>query len=184
MPIVPSEDASATAILEAAVSERVTDSAFATSKLRQADIGNLGHSTLHRVEVLPLGSIRSGTSLRDAKRLDLGWRFLIHAASGTIAAATVIKKGDKYEFAGFSEGELVTATDAAIHFAEGRDEIRNGRFEPILLQIPELHIAVLWLKDLDGGSDYIVRQAGQLMTSAQFSEYLLDLAKVTRRKRG
>jgi len=170
MPIVAGNDASAVAILEAAVSERASGMAFGTSNLREANVGNLSHTSPYRLMLLTADSIRRGFKLR-GKATEMGWRFFIHGADGVIAAATVLKKEDgPYEFSGFSEGPRVTATDQAIHYAQALQEVRNGQFEILLLQIPELHIAAVWLSDLDGPSDgrgdYIVRQVGELMTDS------------------
>ncbi|MFI9122808.1 hypothetical protein ACIGW0_26035 [Streptomyces bikiniensis] len=70
-----------------------------------------------------------------------GWRFLIRNGDRTIAAADTMLTPDGWSFSHFFEGPYVSATERALHQAEGLPVA----YRPRLLSVPELYMLTLWL---------------------------------------
>ncbi|WP_411076545.1 hypothetical protein [Streptomyces sp. cmx-4-7] len=70
-----------------------------------------------------------------------GWRFLIRNGDRTIAAADSMLTPDGWSFSHFFEGPYVSATERALHQAEGLPDV----YQPRLLSVPELYMMTLWL---------------------------------------
>ncbi|MFF7850595.1 hypothetical protein ACFZDF_23935 [Streptomyces sp. NPDC007910] len=70
-----------------------------------------------------------------------GWRFLIRNGDRTIAAADTMLTPDGWSFSHFFEGPYVSATERALHQAEGLP----ATYRPRLLSVPELYMLTLWL---------------------------------------
>jgi hypothetical protein len=124
--------------------------------LRSASPSSVAISTPHRVVVLGLNRIRSGMSLRSAAHKK-GWRFFVHNGDKVVATAnsSVSSKG-KHDFSHITDGRFVAATEEGIRRAERLDSVRKGRFEPVLLQVPAIHVVALWLRNIDNEEDLIM----------------------------
>lgn len=155
--------AEAMAAVHRALSGLAARSAFFSATLRDIDTEDFSISTPHCIAYLHLRDIHAGVSLR--KAVEVGrWRFLVHKKQRSggagrkgkeehvpVAAATVdgdVVKG--YELTELNEGPFVEGTENAIHLAEEMDEVRAGRFEPVLLVVPALYVAALWLLNRNG----------------------------------
>jgi hypothetical protein len=126
------------------------------SALRSASPDTVAMSTPHRVAVLDLDRIHSGMSLRSAAHKK-GWRFLVHNGNKVVASAnSSLSRDGKHGFAHITDGRFVAGTERAIRRAEQLDSVRNGRFEPLLLQAPAIHVVALWLRNLDNDDDLIM----------------------------
>jgi hypothetical protein len=154
------------------------------SALRSASLSSLSVSTPHRVAMLRLDRIHAGMSLRSAAEKK-GWRFLVHDGDRVVAAAnsSLSEKG-KHGFAHVSEGPFVAGTEQAIRKAESLEAVRNGRFEPILLSVPAVHLIALWLQNLDSDADLVMPIApapqglrpSRAFAANDFVAVLVDLA--------
>lgn len=134
----------------------VTTAADHVSALRSATPTSVAISTPHRVAVLDLDRIRSGMSLRTSAHKK-GWRFLVHNGDKVVATANSSMAGKgKHSFAHITHGKFVAGTERAIRRAEHLDKVRNGRFEPLLLQVPAINVVALWLRNLDKGDDLLM----------------------------
>jgi hypothetical protein len=124
--------------------------------LRSASPSSLAISTPHRVAVLGLDRIRRGMSLRSAAQKK-GWRFLVHRGDDVVATAnsSISDKG-KHRFAHINDGPFVAGTERAIRRAELLQSVQKGRFEPLLLLVPAVHVVALWLRNLDKDADLIM----------------------------
>lgn len=178
------------------------DTGFATIRAElfsAADAPTVSLSFPHRVAYLPLSGIRRGTRLRDAA-LASSWRFLVDeeqrllpADAGdrgerkhvAIAAATATDlDGGNFEFGALNEGNFVSGTVTAIRKAEQLPEVAEGSYEPLLLLVPVLYVAALWLKDLKRDSDLVLTIPPshaalvpyEKMTAPEFLAVLADLA--------
>jgi hypothetical protein len=126
------------------------------SALRSASPTSVAISTPHRVAVLDLDRIHSGMSLRAAAHTK-GWRFLVHNGDKVVATAnSSLKDKGKHGFTHITDGKFVSGTERAIRRAERLDSVRNGRFEPLLLQVPAIHVVALWLRNLDKDDDLLM----------------------------
>ena len=139
-----------------AVRSRMTDlaaaAAFGTPALRRAAPDALALSTPHRVAVLPFDRIGSAMSLSRCATIK-GWRFLVHSGEGVVASADAIAVGaGRYRFGQINEGPFVAGTEQAIRRAETDARLKKGRYEPVLLMVPALHVVALWLRDADDGA--------------------------------
>jgi hypothetical protein len=124
--------------------------------LRAAASSTMAISTPHRVAILGLDRIHSGMSLRSAAHKK-GWRFLVHSGEKVVATANSSTSGKgKHGFAHITEGRFVAGTERAIRHAERLESVRKGRFEPLVLQVPAIHVVALWLRNLDTGDDLIM----------------------------
>ena len=86
-----------------------------------------------------------------------GWRFLVHKDDGVVATANSSIGGNgKHAFAHITDGPFVAATERAIRQAESLAAVKEGRFEPIWLQVPAVHVVALWLRNLDKDADLIM----------------------------
>jgi hypothetical protein len=126
------------------------------SALRSASPSSVAISTPHRVAVLGLDRIHSGMSLRSAAHKK-GWRFFVHDGDKVVATAnsSITGKG-KHGFAHITDGRFVGGTERAIRRAELLESVQKGRFEPLLLQVPAIHVVALWLRNLDHDDDLII----------------------------
>ncbi|MFD6423971.1 hypothetical protein [Streptomyces sp. NPDC060198] len=70
-----------------------------------------------------------------------GWRFLIRAESGTVAAADTVLTADGWAFSHFFEGPYLGSTERALRQAESTATLH----QPRLLSVPELYMLTLWL---------------------------------------
>lgn len=126
------------------------------SALRSASPTSVAISTPHRLAVLGLDRIHSGMSLRSAVHRK-GWRFLVHKDDDVVATAnSAIRGKGKHAFAHITDGPFVAGTERAIRRAESLAAVKQGRFEPIWLQVPAVHVVALWLRNLDKGADLIM----------------------------
>jgi hypothetical protein len=126
------------------------------SALRAASPDSVAISTPHRVAILGLDKIHSGMSLHSAAHRK-SWRFLVHKGDKVVATAnsSVSGKG-KHGFAHITDGPFVAGTERAIRHAESLTAVKKGRFEPIWLQVPAIHVVALWLRNLDKDADLII----------------------------
>jgi len=126
------------------------------SALRSSSPSTVAISTPHRVAVLGLDRIHSGMSLRSAADKK-GWRFFVHDGDKIVATAnsSTGSKG-KHGFAHMTDGRFVNGTERAIRRAELLESVQKGRFEPLLLQVPAIHVVALWLRNLDNDDDLIM----------------------------
>jgi len=131
-----------------------------------------------------------------------GWRFLVHekrprlaASDGAkteseeytpIAAATaVLTAGSTYELGELNEGPFVTGTEEAVRRAEKSEEVRKRRFDALMLIVPAIYVAALWLWDRDGEADTVLTIPPsnpalvpyQPMTTAAFLDVVHRLAQ-------
>jgi hypothetical protein len=184
---------------------RAATSTFSQSRLSVARPRALSLSMPHRVAYLPLEGIHRTANLRKAARLG-SWRFLVHekqrraiTENGVtskkdeyvpIAAATAgMTQAATYQLGEINEGPLVKGTEEAIRRAEMLEEVRQGSFEALLLMVPAVYVAALWLQDRNGESDIILTIPSSNpalvpyhpMTSAAFLTTLHELAKKLRR---
>jgi hypothetical protein len=181
----------AIAAVELAMHERAARAGFATPQLRRANVRALARSTPHRVAYLTANRIKDPGSLRELVE-PAGWRFLIHEHDKVIAAArAVIQEGQGYRLAELSEGEFAAGTEGAIRFAETLPQVQAGRFEAVLVMVPELHVIALWLQNLEGDSDLVLPipstaasnpgwNPNRVMESAAFVENLRRIAERSR----
>ncbi|XSC44861.1 hypothetical protein ACF1BQ_000410 [Bradyrhizobium sp. RDT10] len=180
------------------MASRAGKSKFPPSKLSVANLDTVFISMPHRIAYLPLGNIRRAVSLRAAATIG-SWRFLIHekkrrvVASNDgreepvpIAAATMVTTASAtYELGELNEGPFVAATEEAIRRAEKLPEVQKGRFEALLLIVPAVHVAALWLQDRDGDADLLLTIPPsnpalvpyRPMTSAAFLDIVHSLAQ-------
>jgi hypothetical protein len=124
--------------------------------LRSASPGSLAISTPHRIAVLDLNRIHSRMSLASAVQKK-GWRFLVLRGEKVVATVNSSTSGTgKHGFSNITDGPFVSGTERAIRRAELLEPVQKGRFEPLLLQVPAIHVVALWLKNLDNESDLIM----------------------------
>ena len=168
------------------------DSAFRTPALRRADPNALALSTPLRVAFLPLDRLQRDDNLRTAAQVR-GWRFLIHDRDRVIATTdAVLNEKGGFQFGHLNEGPFTTGTEEAIRRAERLDAVREGRFEPLLLFVPALYVAALWLQDLNGDADMLLVMSPapqefkpyQAMAPQDFLAMLRRLAERVRTKTG
>jgi hypothetical protein len=155
MPLqVPKPPTAAQKAVHSMLSRIVTSHADHVSALRSPSA--VAISTPHRVAILGLDRIQSGMSLRAAAHKK-GWRFLVHNGDKVVATAnsSISGKG-KHAFAHMTDGRYVNGTERAIRRAELLESVQKGRFEPLLLQVPAIHVMALWLKNLDNDDDLIM----------------------------
>ena len=95
-------------------------------------------------------------ALRSAAQ-KMGWRFFVHHADKVVATinSSMHDKG-KHGFSNITTGRFVAGTERAIRRAEQLESVRKGRFEPLLLQVPAIHLVTLWLRNLDTQDDLIM----------------------------
>lgn len=172
-------------VVRGVIARLAADSAFRTPNLRRVKPDAIALSTPHRVAFLALDRIRRGHGVRAAARVR-SWRFLVHGGDRPIAAAEAVmtETGD-YRFGGLNEGPFVEGTAEAIRRAEQLDAIGRGRFEPLLLIIPALRVAALWLKERGDGADVFLAMQPSIpklapyepMTQERFLGALQDVAE-------
>jgi hypothetical protein len=124
--------------------------------LRSAAPTSLAISTPHRIAVLALDRIHAGMSLRSAAEKK-GWRFFVHHGDKVVATvnSSMNSKG-KQSFSNITDGPFVSGTEQAIRRAERLEPVQKGRFEPLLLQVPAIHLVSLWLRDLERRADLLM----------------------------
>jgi hypothetical protein len=184
---------------------RAATSTFFGSRLSAANPRALSLSMPHRVAYLALERIHRTASLREVTRLG-SWRFLVHekqrrviTENGVttekdeyvpIAAAIADRtKAGTYQLGEVNEGPFVIGTEEAVGRAEVFEEVRRGRFEVLLLMVPAVYVAALWLQDRNGDSDIVLTIPPsnpalvpyQPMRSTDFLTGLRELAKKLRR---
>jgi hypothetical protein len=79
----------------------------------------------------------------------------------------------------------VATTEEAIRRAEKLQEVQKGRFEALLLIVPAIHVAALWLQDRDGDADLLLTMPPsnpalvpyRPMTSAAFLDIVRNLSQ-------
>jgi len=158
--------------------------------LRSASPSSLAISTPHRIAVLGLDRIHARMSLRSAAQKK-GWRFFVHRGDKVVATvnSSISGKG-KHGFSNITDGPFVAGTERAIRRAERLDSVQKGRFEPLLLQVPAVHLVALWLRNLENDADLIMpispapkglRAYGAVAT-ADFVAILADLAAQKKRE--
>jgi hypothetical protein len=124
--------------------------------LRSAASSSLAISTPHRIAVLAIDRISAGMSLRSAVH-EKGWRFFVHRGDKIVATINSAASGKgRHGFSNITAGPFVSGTVRAIRRAERLESIKKGRFEPMLLQIPAIHVVALWLRNLDNDADLIM----------------------------
>ena len=132
-----------------------TDSDYVPA-LRSASRDSLATSTPHRIAVLGLDRIHAGMSLRSAVQKK-GWRFFVHNGDKVVATVNSSLNGKgKHGFSNITYGPFVAGTERAIRRAELLEPVRKGRFEPLLLQVPAIHLVALWLRNLKDHADLIM----------------------------
>ncbi len=104
---------------------------------------NLGQTgaPLPNYRISPKG-IAHPRPLSQAKKI--GWRYPI-VNGGLIGLACLIKKSDHLEFAGISDGQFPERLFEAATIAEEQLRHLERKFQPRLLEIPSLHLHMLWL---------------------------------------
>jgi hypothetical protein len=157
--------------------------------LRSAAPGFVAISTPHRVAVLGLDRIHGGMSLRSEAQTK-SWRFLVHNGDKVVATANSSKTGKgRYVLAHLTDGRFVGGTEQAIRRAERLDSVGKGRFEPLLLQVPAVHVVALWLRNLDNEDDLIMTvppaprplRSYQVLSVPHFIAVLTTLASEVKR---
>ena len=156
--------------------------------LRSASPSSLAISTPHVVAVLGLNQIRAGMSLRTAAQKK-GLRFFVHRGDKVVATinSAMHDKG-KHGFSNITDGPFVAGTERAIRRAEQLESVRQGRFEPLLLQIPGIQVVALWLRNLETKDDLIMPispapkplRAYDALSTSDFVVAITELAKVQR----
>jgi len=128
--------------------------AFRTPNLRRADPTSIQLTTPHRSAELPLSSLAGDRPVAVILR---GWRFIVTDKDRQpLAAAESVQAGmGEYRFAELNEGPYVRATAEALRRAENLEGVADGQFEPLLLVVPALRIAALWLKRVNGPAEAI-----------------------------
>jgi hypothetical protein len=117
---------------------------------------SMSTSTPHRVALLPLDRIGPKTTLRADAQMR-GWRFLVHHGDAVVAAAqTIAGPRGKHSVGHVNHGPFVAATETAIRRAETNRALEHRHFEPVLLMVPALYVAALWLRDLEGDRDRVM----------------------------
>ncbi|WEH42931.1 hypothetical protein OG233_27365 [Streptomyces sp. NBC_01218] len=98
---------------------------------------------------LPVHVLDRATTDRPAPATRLaGWRFLIRAESGIVAAAETVLTADGWTFSHFFEGPYLASTERALRQAESTATLH----QPRLLSVPDLYMLTLWLHG-DTGAD-------------------------------
>jgi hypothetical protein len=152
--------------------------------LRSATPSSLAISTPHRIAVLGIDRIRSGMSLRSAAQ-KRGWRFFVHRGDKVVATVNSSMSGKgRNSFSNLTEGPFVAGTERAIRRAELLEPVRRGRFEPLLLQVPPIHLVALWLRNIENDADLIMPispapkglRAYRAIATADFVAKIVDLA--------
>jgi hypothetical protein len=124
--------------------------------LRSAASDSLAISTRHRIAVLALDRIRAGMSRRAVVHKK-GWRFFVHCGDKVVATINSAAGGKgKHVFSNITAGPFVSGTECAIRRAERLESVKKGRFEPMLLQVPAIHVVALWLRNLENDADLIM----------------------------
>lgn len=152
--------------------------------LRSAEPASLAISTPHRIAVLALDRIHAGMSLRSAVDKK-GWRFFVHDGHKVVATvnSSMNSKG-KHSFSNITVGPFVSGTEEAIRRAERLEPVQQGRFEPLLLQVPAIHLVSLWLRNLERGADLLMPipptprgvSAYRAVPASEFVATIADLA--------
>lgn len=157
--------------------------------LRSASRESLAISTPHLIAVLGLNQIRAGMSLRSAAQKK-GWRFFVHHGDKVVATINSSMRGNgKHGFSNITEGPFVTGTERAIRRAELLESVQKGRYEPLLLQVPAIHLVALWLRNLDTKNDLIMPispapkplRAYQALSTRDFVAVVTELASRAQR---
>lgn len=129
---------------------------FRTPNLRRADPKALAVTTPHRVAQLSLRGLSQGDPLESALRTG-DWRFLVEEAGRPIAAAVASGKPDgSYRFGQLNEGPLAEATAAALRRARDGGLAGADGSEPVLLLVPAVRVAALWVRDERDGTDLLL----------------------------
>jgi hypothetical protein len=124
--------------------------------LRSAGPSSLAISTPHRVAFLALNRIRPGMSLRSAVQKK-GWRFFVHRGDKVVATVnSSTNSNGRHGFSNITVGPFVRGTRRAILCAESLEPVKKGRFEPLYLQVPGIHLVSLWLRNLERDADLIM----------------------------
>jgi hypothetical protein len=157
--------------------------------LRSASPDSLAISTPHLIAVLGLNRIRARMSLRSAAEKK-GWRFFVHHGDKVVATINSAMRGEgKHGFSNITTGPFVAGTERAIRRAELLESVQKGRFEPLLLQAPAIHLVALWLRNLDTKEDLIMPispapkplRAYHALSTRDFVAVAVDLASRARR---
>jgi hypothetical protein len=157
--------------------------------LRSSSLDSLAISTPHLIAVIALDRIRAGMSLRSAARKK-GWRFFVHHRDKVVATINSGMRGNgRHGFSNITAGRFVAGTERAIRRAELLEPVRKGRFEPVLLQVPVIHLVALWLKNLDTEDDLIMPirpapkplRANHALSTPDFVAAIAELASRARR---
>jgi len=168
----------------------VTADADYVQALRSAAPSSLAISTPHRIAVLALERIHAGMSLRSAVEKK-GWRFFVHHGEKVVATVnSSMNSKKKHGFSNITEGPFVRGTVHAIKRAERLEHVEKGRFEPLLLQVPALHLVSLWLRNLESNADLIMPikptpagvAAYQPLATGKFIATIADLASRKRQE--
>jgi len=168
----------------------VTADADYVQALRSAAPSSLAISTPHRIAVLALERIHAGMSLRSAVEKK-GWRFFVHHGEKVVATVnSSMNSKKKHGFSNITEGPFVRGTVHAIKRAERLEHVEKGRFEPLLLQVPALHLVSLWLRNLESNADLIMPikptpagvAAYQPLATGEFIATIADLASRKRQE--
>ena len=131
-------------------------SAFGTPCLRRAPPEALALSTPHRIAVLPANRFKRKIAL-SSDVIEKGWRFLILNGAEVVASAdSILTETGEHRFGHINEGPFVQATEQAIRRAEADSRVTKGRYEPVLLMVPNLKVVSLWLRNLTGKTDLLM----------------------------
>jgi hypothetical protein len=150
---------------------------------------NSRHSSWARSKVVRTSSLPE-PSLRSAVQ-EKGWRFFVHHGDKVVATVNSSMDGArKHGFSNITTGPFVSGTERAIRRAELLEPVQKGRFEPLLLQVPVIHLVALWLRNLNNDADLIMPispaprglRAYRALSTAEFVAAIAALASQKRQE--
>jgi len=139
----------------------------------------------HAVYDLRADEIANGKGLGSAH--PAGFRYLVHAAGGPVAAAEVHTdpSGKATLLANMNYGPFVKATSDAFAKLENLEQVGTGSYEARLLRISAIPLVSIWLKSDPGGADVIyplstvpgMVEAEKAYSADEFLKAILPIAK-------
>jgi hypothetical protein len=137
--------------------------AFATLHIpRRA--GLLSLSLPHQLAALSVQDINVGVNLRDVAEVG-NWRFLLYKRSKgkqnwTVAGAISVAMNNlskEYVLVEVEKSSLVDRFERAVRYAESLNDVRQGRYEVLLVIAPSIYVPALWLRDQIGNDDLFLK---------------------------
>jgi hypothetical protein len=180
----PSEPPNGSSLVHAGL-QRLAARVKRPGALQTVDFNTLMFRAPHAVYDLRADEISRGGGLETAH--PTGFRYLIHAAGGSVAAAEIHTDaaGAATLLANVNYGPFVEATARALVQLTSLDQVRTGSYEVRLLRFSAIALMAVWLKSETDSVDLIyplapapeVLQPAKLYTVDDFLNAILPMAR-------